>query len=121
MTFAPTTKVGYEGGLAHDREILQRMKRYGACDGDGLTARPTIPQAGLPNDVLDISNKSQGKNKKILSTGVLLLGGAVIGYCLKGPIGNCIKGITDKCGKFFSEGKPAEILGKVKNAVFCKK
>ena len=38
MTFAPTTKVGYEGGLAHDRAILQEMQRKYAADGGGFVA-----------------------------------------------------------------------------------
>ena len=94
-----------------------------SCDGDGFVTKPKMP-TGLAADVFLPSSgdeKTQKPNKKLLSTAVLLAGGAVIGYCLKGPIGNCCKGLYDKFTKFFSEGKPAEYLQKAKDLIFSKK
>ena len=119
--------------------IEEALKRYSAdgggfvakpdkpnimvADGDGLTTKPRIPQ-GLAADTFVCEGKDCDKKdgrKKLVSTAVLLAGGAVIGYALKEPIGKCCKGISDKFTKFFSEGKPAEYLQKAKDLIFCKK
>lgn len=124
MTLVSTQKVGYEGGLARDRERLAKLTRLGACDGDGFVTKPKMP-TGLAADVFVCDGKEcdekTSNRKKLVSTAVLLAGGAVIGYCLKGPIGNCVKGLSDKFTKFFSEGKPAEYLQKAKDLVMSKK
>ncbi len=120
--------------------IEEALKRYSAdgggfvakpdkpnimvADGDGFTTKPRIPQ-GLAADIFVCEGKEcddkTSNRKKLVSTAVLLAGGAVIGYCLKGPIGNCVKGLSDKFTKFFSEGKPAEYLQKAKDLVMSKK
>ena len=123
MSFAPTTKVGYEGGLAHDREILDRMRRAGAADGNGFTPKIEIPKGALLADTVEISDekKSSGaRGKKMLSTALLLAGGAIIGYCCRGPISKGIEAIKNSVGGFFSNGKPAELLDSAKKLIFSK-
>lgn len=94
-------------------------QKYGV-DGGCTSVKPQyIPQT-TAQDVVEIKGKDK-KKSKIAQTAVLLVGGAVIGYCCRKPIGKVINAITDKCGKFFSNGKPAEFLQKAKNLIFSKK
>ena len=93
------------------------------ADGDGFVTKPQMPK-GLAADMFCCEGKECDKKdnrKKLISTAVLLAGGAVIGYALKEPIGKCCKGVSEKFTKFFSEGKPAEYLQKAKDLVFSKK
>lgn len=131
MSFAPTTKVGYEGGLAHDRQILDKITKSGAEDGGGFTAKVQIPDGAIKSDTVEIGGvdktKSGASGKKMLSTGILLAGGALIGYLCSGSIKKGIDFVKDKAGQFMAQGKPAELLAagkglleKVKNAIFAK-
>ena len=130
MSFAPTTKVGYEGGLAHDMKILDKIRTAGASDGNGLTAKIEIPKDALLADTVEIGGeeKTNGAGKKkLLSTAVLLAGGALVGYLCKGQISKGIETIKNSVGQFFSNGKPAELLAsgkglleKVKGFIFAK-
>lgn len=123
MSIVSTQKVGYEVGLARDREKLAELTRRYACDGGGFVAKGPTPQ-GLATDIFmkqDGDKPEKTGLKKVISTAVLLAGGAVIGYTLKEPIGKCCKGISDKFTKFFAEGKPAEYLQKAKDLIFSKK
>ena len=113
MTFAPTTKVGYEGGLAHDRAILQEMQRKYAADGGGFVAKPSIPNV-MDGDVVVINGKEKKKENKLVSTTVLLAGGALVGYLCRGQISKGVDALKNTVGKFFSNGKPAELLEKGK-------
>ena len=131
MSFAPTTRVGYEGGLAHDRQILDKMRTAGAADGGGFTAKAGIPKGALLADTVEIGGEEKKTNgaggKKILSTAVLLAGGALVGYLCRGQISKGIDVIKNTVGQFFSAGKPAELLAsgkglleKVKGFIFAK-
>ena len=130
MSFAPTTRVGYEGGLAHDREVMTRMREAsGAADGGGLTPRMEIPKDALLADSVELGGKQKnGASKKgMLTTTVLLAGGALIGYLCRGPISSGINAVKDAASKFFASGKPAELLAsgkglleKAKGAIFAK-
>ncbi|MBR1680904.1 hypothetical protein IJ707_03835 [bacterium] len=130
MSFAPTTKVGYEGGLAHDRQILDKVMKAGAADGGGFTAKVDIPEGAMKADTVEIGGeeKKSGVNKKqMVSTAVLLAGGALIGYLCKGPISKGVDTLKNAVGQFFSKGKPAELLEsgkglleKAKGMIFAK-
>lgn len=131
MSFAPTTKVGYEGGLAHDRKILEQISTAGAADGNGFTPKIEIPKDALLADTVEIGGAEKTSNgagkKKLLSTGVLLAGGALIGYLCKGQISKCIETVKNTVGQFFANGKPAELLAsgkglleKAKGFIFAK-
>ncbi len=94
-------------------------QKYGVECGTSQVKQQIIPKTST-QDVVEIKSKDKKKNK-FAQTAVLLLGGAVIGYCCRKPIGKVINTITDKCSNFFSKGKPAEILEKGKNLIFSKK
>ncbi len=130
MSFAPTTKVGYEGGLAHDRQILDKITKAGAADGGGFTAKTSIPDEALKADTVEIGEtekKSSVSKKQMLSTAVLVAGGALIGYLCRGSISKGIDMLKNTVGQFFSNGKPAEMLAagkglldKAKDMIFSK-
>ena len=94
-------------------------QKYGVDCGKSQ-AKPQITSQKPTQDVVEIKGKEKKKNK-FAQTAVLLLGGAVIGYCCRKPIGNVINTITEKCGKFFSQVKPEECLQKAKSLIFRKK
>ncbi|MBR2526788.1 hypothetical protein IKE67_10015 [bacterium] len=98
-------------------EICQK---YGVEGGCTQVKQQSIPETST-NDIVEISGKEKKKKKNFAQTAVLLVGGAVIGYCLRKPIGKVIGTITDKCSKFFSQGKPAEFMHKAKSFIFSKK
>lgn len=122
MSIVSNQKVGYEGGLAHDRERLAKITRYGACDGDGFVSKPKMPTGLVADEFVsgEQDNSKKAKSNKIVSTAVLLAGGVLIGYLLKEPIGKCCNSVSEKFTKFFSEGKPAECVQKAKDLIFSK-
>lgn len=123
MSIAPATKIGYEGGLAYDKEIVNKMPRAAVADGNGPTTKFEIPKNALLADTVEIGGKEKtnsASKKNFLSTALLLVGGAIIGYCCKGPISKGIETIKNSVGGFFSNGKPAELLDKAKNLIFSK-
>lgn len=96
-------------------------QKYGVEGGCSQAKQQSVPQTSA-NDIVEISGKEKKKKKKnFAQTAVLLVGGAVIGYCLRKPIGKVINTVTDKCSKFFSQGKPAEFMHKAKSFIFSKK
>lgn len=114
MSFAPTTKVGYEGGLAHDRLVMETIRKTsGAADGGGYTPKTEAPKVVQEVDTVVIGGEAKDKGvskKKMISTAVLLAGGAIVGFLCKDPIMKGVAAVKDKAAKFFAEGKPAELL-----------
>lgn len=83
-----------------------------SCDGDGFT-----PSIGIPDGACTMSNKKSPFSGKqgVLTTSVLLIGGALIGYGLRNQISTGLKAVKDGVTKLFSNGKAKELLDKGKN------
>ncbi len=107
-----------------------------ACDGGGIVAKPPIPKGAMTftgdaRDVIGTSKSTEtGKigTKGILTTAVLLIGGALLGYGHREQISKGLNSMSETVSKFFATGKPAEylesakgLLTKAKDLIFAKK
>ncbi len=132
-SFAPQQLPRPTFGTCDGGGIVARPKppKY-ACDGGGLTATAGIPKGAMTftGDVVETSGEKTGKvgTKGILTTAVLLIGGALLGYGHREHISKGLGSMKDAVNKFFATGKPAEylesakgLLAKAKDLVFAKK
>lgn len=89
-------------------------------------AKNDASQTMTPSMQAEQSTKKQ-KRAKILSSVILLLGGAMLAYGHRSHIEKGINAVKGKVSEFISKGKPAEIiekgkefLSKAKDAIFVK-
>ena len=88
-------------------------------DGDGYTAKTPIPKGAkteLPADSLELSNKpAKASSKRILTSAILLIGGAMLGYGHKNQISKVLGAAKDKITQFASQGKVGEFVNRGKD------